>query len=275
MCEFCQKYGEGQKWYLQARNFVGELFNDQRKQYIANLYENFETMLAHGFAAADRLDTSDPAIIQALAQAHERQKEEHFGQVIPLEDVEKILDTTVNVVRMPCVCRSVLHGVHDARFCFHFATFKSDLWPKDFFDQWPDWSRDLDVVTKEEAKKDFQKLGRQGVVHTVWHWGAPWIGSFCNCSPADCIGLSRGLELRQRLVFKSEYVAAIDIEKCNGCRDCMKICPFGAIKYAASSAKCTADQLQCFGCGACRSVCAHDAITLFDRNAIPALANEW
>ncbi|NIN95711.1 MAG: hypothetical protein GTO49_12175, partial [Anaerolineae bacterium] len=39
--------------------------------------------------------------------------------------------------------------------------------------------------------------------------------------------------------------------------------------------KCSINQLQCYGCGVCRALCPKDAITLPDRNAIPALANEW
>jgi MinD superfamily P-loop ATPase len=55
----------------------------------------------------------------------------------------------------------------------------------------------------------------------------------------------------------------------------MKLCNFGAISYAASGQKCTVNQTQCYGCGVCRSLCHKDAVTLLDRNAIPALVNEW
>ena len=274
MCEFCHKHGEGKKWYLQTKNFVEELLTEEGKSYIIDLYEKFEEMIATGLSLADKVDLSDPAIKEALASRQEQQKQIHWGQVVPLEDVENILDLTLTVVRMRCPCRSVLNGVYDARFCFHFATFKSDFWPKGIFEQWPDWSRDLDVVTREEAKKEFHKFDRQGLVHTVWTWATPFVGSFCNCGFRDCMGF-RAMERGSRPFFKAEYVAAIDIEKCNGCRDCMKLCNFGAIIHSAASEKCTVNQMQCFGCGLCRVVCPRDAITLFDRNAIPVLAQEW
>jgi MinD superfamily P-loop ATPase len=77
------------------------------------------------------------------------------------------------------------------------------------------------------------------------------------------------------VLFKAEHVATIDWEECNGCRDCMKLCNFGAINFSAYASKCSINQLKCYGCGVCRALCPNDAITLLDRNAIPALANEW
>jgi len=38
MCEFCLKHGEGQKWYLQAKNYSEDLLNDVRRR---KMIENF------------------------------------------------------------------------------------------------------------------------------------------------------------------------------------------------------------------------------------------
>jgi heterodisulfide reductase subunit A-like polyferredoxin len=103
----------------------------------------------------------------------------------------------------------------------------------------------------------------------------PSIGSICNCSVNECLFLKTRTRLGLQTVFKAEYVSSIDWENCNGCRDCMKLCSFGAISYSAYSNKCFVNQLQCYGCGVCRALCPSDAITLLDRNPIPALANEW
>lgn len=29
MCEFCTKHGEGKKWYLEMKNYAGELLHEQ------------------------------------------------------------------------------------------------------------------------------------------------------------------------------------------------------------------------------------------------------
>jgi ferredoxin len=278
MCEFCIEHGEGKKWYLQTKNYAKELLNEERKRYITEFWEKFEENIAgeSGLTALDRLVAANPAGAKAFfSPVEEQMRKQHWGQVIPLEDVEQILERCVSVVRVPCACRIVIRGVHDARFCFCLAAFKSDFWPKGVFDQLPDYSKDLEVLTKEEAKREFQKLDRQGLVHSVWTHGTPFISAICNCTPRDCLALRMRLGVGLSTFFKAEYVAAIDLEKCNGCRDCMKICNFGAINYSASLRRCSINQLQCFGCGLCRAECPSDAISFLDRNAIPALAKDW
>ena len=76
-------------------------------------------------------------------------------------------------------------------------------------------------------------------------------------------------------MFRAEYVAEVDPDKCIGCRQCMRVCQFGAITYSASSEKAVVDKRWCYGCGICRSVCKQDAIELKDRAEVPEVANLW
>ncbi len=273
MCEFCTQHGEGKKWYLQAKNYSEELLNEERKRFIAEFLEKQEQGAVAGLSALDRLIGADPAAARAMFPAIvEQQKKEHWAQVLPLEDVEQILDMSLSVVRLPCVCRSTLRGFRDARYCFGVTPSHSEFMPAAAY---PDWSSDLEVLDREEAKKAIQKLDRNGLVHTVWTFITPFIGGICNCTVNECLALKTRTRLDLPTLFKAEYVASIDWEECNGCRDCMKSCNFGAISYSAYVDKCSINQLQCYGCGVCRALCPKDAITLSDRNAIPALANEW
>ena len=273
MCEFCHEHGEGKKWYLQAKNYSQELWNDERRQFTGGFLEKIEENAVTGLVALDKLMVSDPAAAKAaMASGEQEQKRNHWGQVVPLEEIEQILDMNVSVVRFPCVCRSTLRGVYDARYCFGTAAFQSG---SGLILQYPDWSTDLEVLTAEEAKKAIQKLDRNGLVHTVWTMITPYIGGICNCNVNDCMALKMGLRYGNRGFFKAEYIATIDWESCSGCRDCMKLCNFGAISYSPLVEKCYIDQFQCYGCGVCRALCNRDAISLRDRNAIPVLANEW
>jgi heterodisulfide reductase subunit A-like polyferredoxin len=77
------------------------------------------------------------------------------------------------------------------------------------------------------------------------------------------------------VMFRSEYVAGVDPERCNGCGACRKLCPFGAFAPAGRKEKARIDPQKCFGCGICRSVCARDAIGLADRAAVPEAALLW
>ena len=273
MCEFCVQHGEGKKWYLQAKNYSQELLNEERKRFMEDFFETFEQTRVDTLGPLGKLLATDPAAARGLFPAIvEQYRKEHWGQVVPIEDIEQILDMSLSVVRVPCACRSTLHGYREARFCFGVTTFEPRF---DAMAPYPDWSSDLEVLSKEEAKKAIQKLDRNGLVHTIWTFQTPYISGICNCTVNDCLALKTRARLDLSVFFKAEYVASIDWDECNGCRDCMKSCNFGAISYSASLDKCSINQLQCYGCGVCRPECPREAITLRDRNAIPALANEW
>jgi len=77
------------------------------------------------------------------------------------------------------------------------------------------------------------------------------------------------------IVFRAEYVALVDINKCVGCMECIKICQFGAIKFDEKTKKIKIDTKKCYGCGICRSICKKNAITLEERQSIPDAANLW
>jgi len=275
MCQFCIEHGEGKKWYLQAKNYSQELVNEERKRFMADFFENVERLVGDRIGALDKALAANPAAAASVfPQLVERQKKEHWGQVVPLEEVEQILDSCVAIVRVPCVCRSTLRGVRDARYCYGVTTSMNDP-SGGAFARYPDYSTDLELLNKEDAKKAIQKLDRNGLVHTVWTFLTPFIGGLCNCTVNECLALKTRTRLGFPTFFKAEYVATIDWETCSGCRDCMRVCNFGAINYSAYVDKCSINQRQCYGCGVCRAACMRDAITLRDRNAIPALRNEW
>ena len=273
MCEFCKEHGEGKKWYLQAKNYSRELWNEERKRFMVDMFEKFEETRVKNFGALDKLMVSDPDAVKAMLPSRvEQRKKEHWGQVVPVEEIEQILDMAVNIIRLPCVCRSTLRGLYDARYCFGVTTFKAG-WTGIL--KYPDYSSDLERLTVEEAKNAIQKLDHDGLVHSVWTFISPYIGGICNCTATDCLAIKARLQMDFPVFFKAEYVASIDWESCNGCRNCVKYCNFGAISYSASIAKCYINQFQCYGCGVCRAACPKDAITMRDRNAIPVLAEEW
>jgi heterodisulfide reductase subunit A-like polyferredoxin len=108
----------------------------------------------------------------------------------------------------------------------------------------------------------------------VWTFHTPFIGGICNCDRADCLALRTTVSHEIPVLFRAEYVAQIDPEKCNGCRQCMRLCQFGALSYSASTRRAVVDLTWCYGCGICRSVCGSEAIRLEDRASSPG-AELW
>jgi ferredoxin len=81
--------------------------------------------------------------------------------------------------------------------------------------------------------------------------------------------------MRDRSVAGSEWLPQIDVQKCNGCGECIQACPTGALEYRAGLAELVAPAL-CDYCAACEISCPVGAIELpyliclrSDANSIP------
>jgi ferredoxin len=280
MCEFCTKHGEGKKWYLQAKNYGEDLANDLRRRRFVDHFFNEAMRDGRGSPrqGLERLHRT-PGILRKMVNGlvSRQMKRDHFGQVVPVEDVEKILDICSGIVRIPCVCRRMTQG-KDAAYCMGVSInphrfFADGIISRDYWNG-PDGSG-LERLTREQAITLMRDFEKEGLCHSVWAFITPFIGGICNCDRSDCYAMLYTLRERVKLMFRGEYVAEIDPEHCTGCRLCMRQCQFGAIGYSAVQGKCFIDELLCYGCGICRLACQHDSMALRDRASVPAAANLW
>lgn len=265
MCEFCTKHGEGKKWYLVMRNYSRELRNEKRRDRFINYYwarwEDYYRQFAT-IAAVENVP-----VVGSLVRryATRKLKSEEWCQVVPIEDVEQILDMQDSIVRLPCVCRKMSTG-REARYCIGVGVDETGLLGK-----YPDYSHSLEVLEKEEAKKLLRSFDEQGLVHKVYTTGTPYISNICNCDQ-DCLGYRAQVKAKLvQTMFRSEYVAVVDWNLCTGCKKCLLQCQFGAIHYSNTLERPTIEMSQCYGCGLCRAVCDKDAITLRPRTDFPKL----
>jgi ferredoxin len=271
MCEFCLKHGEGETWYLQARNYSDDLLADiRRRKFIEDFFSRPERWKRQ----VDQLDmlAKAPSFVQRVIRwgVVRHMKRNHYGQVVPIEDLEKILDFANSVVRVACFCRHVNLG-QEQRYCYGVSLGPNGGAMGEILrglDQsflgGPE-NKGIEQVTKEEALASFHKYEKQGLCHSVWTFQAPFIGGICNCDRSDCLAMHTSVTHGMPVMFRSEYIATNDPDKCKGCRQCMKVCQFGAIGYSAATKKSFIDPRRCYGCGICRSVCKKDAISLSPR----------
>ncbi len=279
MCEFCVKHGEGKKWYLQARNYSADLLSDaRRRDYIRSFFADGAGQLREAMHGLERL-SSAPAVVRRLVsgQVTRRQKKDHFGQVVPIEDIERILEFATGVVRVACVCRQATRGT-EARYCFGVAA------PPGFgawrglvgagYGDGPD-TEGLERLTPAEALDLMRGMEQEGLMHSVWTFITPFIGGICNCDRSDCLAMQSTVVHDVKVMFRAEYVAEVDWEKCTGCRACMRLCQFGAMGFSAAARKAYLDQRRCYGCGVCRAACPEQAISLVPRASVPAVAALW
>lgn len=289
MCEFCTKHGEGRKWYLEAKNYSDELLHapltseereasgaTTRAEYLAAFCEHFvrpaatgepKPLLEVGMALAPG------AVRRALAHdragAFENHKTAHFGQVVSLEDAERVLEMVDVIVRMPCGCRYFSTGKTDKRYCFGVGIDLTGLL------QEKAGSGAFEVLSRAEAVRIIRDYDTEGLVHTIWTGVTPFVIGLCNCDH-DCMAYRGYIEERGAPGFlRGESVADIDPDLCSGCKECIKQCQFGAEFYSSALGKVYIDPTRCFGCGVCRAACPTDAIRLSPRAAHPQAAEIW
>jgi Pyruvate/2-oxoacid:ferredoxin oxidoreductase delta subunit len=206
-------------------------------------------------------------------------KQVHYGQVIPIEDVARILKLTNSIVRVACYCRYSILG-KEKRYCYgislspesNVAEIVAGL-DKSFLTG-PE-TAGMERLTREQALEAFRAHEREGLCHTVWTFQTPFIGGICNCDRSDCWAMRYTMSRNIPLMFRAEYVGQINADACNGCRQCIRQCQFGALTWSASEKKAVIDQRWCYGCGICRAVCQQKAIKLVSRAKCPAAANLW
>ncbi len=282
MCEFCHKHGEGKKWYLQAQNYSEDLLGDlRRRRFIQGFIDDPEyfRQALRKIEGLRRLPSYVRAVITPIAV--NRQKRVHYGQVVPIEEIERIFDFVNSVTRLPCMCRQALLG-SEQRYCYALSMVPHEqsrlievVRAVDAsYLTGPD-TGGLEALSKEEALASLRTLETKGLCHTVWTFITPFIGAICNCDRSDCVAMRATVNLDYRMMFPAEYAAEINPDLCNGCRQCMRVCQFGAMEYSIAQERVTIDPRRCYGCGICRASCTKNAIVLDERSSVPLAAHVW
>lgn len=289
MCEFCTQHGEGKKWYLEIKNYSDELLYEElnatqkeiaqvntRVEYLNDLFKYF-VMPAISNVSREKYQTeSEPVTVEPsqVLPSEDTQvahrKIEHFGQILPIEDVEEVIDIAASITRMACGCRLINAGKKDERFHFGLMVDRRGT-----FEEFPDAASSLEVLTKEQAKEIFRKYDQQGLMHMIWTGVTPYVMCLCNCD-RDCNNYKNYVVNRGApRFFRGEYISQVDWDLCDGCRDCMNRCQFGAQFYSFAQERVYIDPTRCFGCGVCRAACSRNAITQIPRQASPEAADIW
>lgn len=267
MCEFCTKHGEGKKWYLQVKNYSEDLWNDVKRKKVAK--QHFGQIYIIGrrdYKFLKFIYKRNPLLGMIIFRFFRKNFiKNHLGQVVTIEDVEKIFEIVNSIVRIPCICRKTTMN-KEKRYCFAISVNPESVGMAQFanksYFKGPDISQ-FEKFDKNMALEFMKNLEPSGMIHTVWTVLTPFVGFVCNCGSDGCLPLLSQKEIAP-MIIKSEYVAESNADMCSGCKKCINVCLFKAIEQTPSK-KITIDKQKCYGCGICRSVCKKNAISLLDR----------
>lgn len=277
MCRFCKEYGDGGKWYLNPANYARRLYKLRKDGQEALGADADPQAAGMGGAvineiirarSAGKYEEERQIKKDALEQAYQR----HFAQVVTLEETKKIFDIAFPIARMTCACRRASIALADEQnfTCIGIGPgmYKWERWPETY-------RGGVEFMAPAEAKKWADIADEAGLVHTIDVFGLPYIGGMCQCEYPGCVAIRNRLDYDFRFMLKGEHVAEVDPEKCIGCKKCISRCQFRAMYFRIFSEKASIDMTKCFGCGLCANICPTKAITLVDRNSLPALADNW
>lgn len=281
MCDFCHKHGEGKKWYLRAENYAEDLLSDLRRRDLITHFFGQPGELGKSINQLGQLEKA-PGFVRRVMTSRitKKMKKQHFGQVVPIEEVEKIFDFVTSIVRVSCICRHITLG-SEQRYCYgvsmapnggKFIQILRNIDARYLFGPDP---TGLESLSKDAALAAFRDHEKEGLCHTVWTFITPFIGGVCNCDQSDCLAMQSTMRYKVPLIFRAEYVASVNPDLCNGCRQCLHLCQFGAIGYSAAQEKVFIEARRCYGCGICRAVCKKNAILLQERQSVPLATNLW
>lgn len=121
-------------------------------------------------------------------------------------------------------------------------------------------------IPREEVLDILDRAEREG--HVLQPQNSREPGFICCCCRDCCEVLRNARKLpRPADAIPSGYQAAVDAQRCTGCKRCLKRCPMDAITITNATAQIDTDR--CIGCGLCATSCPQQAITLVKRERAP------
>jgi len=267
MCEFCKKHGGGNKWYFNPKNYSKEMGEARRVilEKIADETE-FKRAIITDFGYVESVKNIPVLNRLAMNLGERHLKKVQGGQVIGLEDAIKVLELCENPAILPCVCRQM--AGEEKYCCLNFGLIP-ELYKKANPDEY------MEEVSVTKAERLLREWDKEGFYHVILRSKAPYVTSVCNCTAAYCVAYKGRFEsCLKNAMLKGEYVARVNEEKCNGCKNCLTRCQFGAISFNVDHGKSFIDIRKCVGCELCMTECPNNAIQIIERKCTPA-KNLW
>lgn len=190
----------------------------------------------------------------------EQEVGQQYDDVLPYEDIKKIIDRFDKIAVSTCYCRHEkdLLGkpcsvTNERENCFIFGQTAEFVIKYKFGRQ----------ISKEEAIKIMDKAREDGLVHKAFHVRQDVANeeyAICNCCKCCCGTFHIYYLGGSPMQSYSSCIARVEVSDCTGCGICVDACPMETIELIDDIAK--VDENKCIGCGVCSYQCPVSAIKL-------------
>ncbi len=174
--------------------------------------------------------------------------------VLPWEQVDQLVDAQTQFGVMPCICRRharLTGGGCDApdESCLVFGEMAESL---------ARMGR-ARLIDRDEMKRLLAEADAGNRV--LQPSNSKEISFICTCCGC-CCGVLGGIKRQARPAdaVANAFIAALDVEACQGCWTCLGRCQMGALSEDGDRVALNLDR--CIGCGLCVSTCPTGALTL-------------
>jgi NAD-dependent dihydropyrimidine dehydrogenase PreA subunit len=197
---------------------------------------------------------------------------EDTRQVLPYEDVVKVIDSLdyYTVSFCPCKQRKNLDPdspdcEHPDEVCLHFGDLGRYIVENGLGRE----------ISRDETLEILREAATSGLVHGVSNW-LEGVDTICNCCQCCCMWFEGFHKLRHPMSMSpSNYRARGESEKCKACGLCVRRCPMDAQRLEKSDEAqnrfgkiSVVDRERCIGCGVCVYTCPVEALALERLEAI-------
>jgi electron transport complex protein RnfB len=180
-------------------------------------------------------------------------------QILWYEDMAELLKRVDVIGVIDCDCRRIHQKCDKPLFaCMHFG--------KKIIEYETGRGGRMKVLSYEEALAISDDAEKAGLVHNTPFNSATLPGVICHCCNDCCSTFEPALHAGKvnQVADPSRFRPAVNLDRCKGCKQCMKRCPFGAVEMDpvpnSKKAKAKIIDTKCLGCGVCILGCKQNAL---------------